>query len=401
MQAANGKHGRIIFHIDCNSFFASCEVARDPSLKDEAVVVAGDPKERRGIVLAANYIAKQRFGIYTTMPLWEAKKKCPSLVVRKPNFSLYREMSQQVFAFLQHISPLLERASIDEGYLDVTEMASSQHPLALAEQIQRELLETIGIPVSIGIAPNKFLAKMASEMKKPLGITVLRKRDVQRLLWPLPVGQMHGVGDKTAEKLNTIGITTIGDLAKAEEAALQQKPGIYGLRLKERANGIDRSPVDPEAREKWKSVGNSTTLPYDVTEEHVLFQVLRELAESVSVRMKQKRVVSTTIQLTIRYHNFQTITRSKTWDNPFQDTEEIFRYAVYLLKKHWNGDPVRLLGITALDVFDRKEAVKQLDLFHYEEEAKTEALWKTVEKLRKKFGDAAIQKGASLLEKEN
>jgi DNA polymerase-4 len=401
MQAANGKHGRIIFHIDCNSFFASCEVARDPSLKDEAVVVAGDPKERRGIVLAANYIAKQRFGIYTTMPLWEAKKKCPSLVVRKPNFPLYREMSQQVFAFLQHISPLLERASIDEGYLDVTEMASSQHPLALAEQIQRELLETIGIPVSIGIAPNKFLAKMASEMKKPLGITVLRKRDVQRLLWPLPVGQMHGVGDKTAEKLNTIGITTIGDLAKAEEAALQQKLGIYGLRLKERANGIDRSPVDPEAREKWKSVGNSTTLPYDVTEEHVLFQVLRELAESVSVRMKQKRVVSTTIQLTIRYHNFQTITRSKTWDNPFQDTEEIFRYAVYLLKKHWNGDPVRLLGITALDVFDRKEAVKQLDLFHYEEEAKTEALWKTVEKLRKKFGDAAIQKGASLLEKEN
>ncbi|MCZ0755612.1 DNA polymerase IV [Anoxybacillus sp. J5B_2022] len=400
MQAANGKHGRIIFHIDCNSFFASCEIARDPSLKEKPVVVAGDPKERRGIVLAANYLAKQ-LGIYTTMPLWEAKKKCPSLVVRKPNFSLYREMSQQVFAFLQRISPLLERASIDEGYLDVTEVSSSQHPLELAHHIQRGLLETLRIPVSIGIAPNKFLAKMASEMKKPLGITVLRKRDVPIVLWPLQVEQMHGVGDKTAEKLNAMGIVTIGDLAKAEETALQQKLGIYGLRLKERANGIDHSPVDPEAGEKWKSVGNSTTLPYDVTEEHVLFQVLRELAESVSVRMKQKRVVSATVQLTIRYHNFQTITRSKTWDNPFQEAEEIFRYAAHLLKKHWNSEPIRLLGITALDVFDRKEAVKQLDLFHYEEEAKTEALWKTVEKLRKKFGDAAIQKGAALLEKEN
>lgn len=384
---------RIIFHIDCNSFFASCEEAHDSSLKGKPVVVAGDPKERRGIVLAANYIAKQ-LGIYTTMPLWEAKKKCPSLVVRKPNFSLYREISQQVFSLLQGISPLLERASIDEGYLEVTDIASSVHPLILAKQIQHELLKTVHIPVSIGIAPNKFLAKMASEMKKPLGITVLRKRDVPNVLWPLAVENMHGVGEKTTKKLNAIRVVTIGDLAKADETALQQTLGIYGLRLKEWANGIDYRPVDPEEGEKRKSIGNSTTLPYDVTEKQILLDVLGELAESVSRRMKQKRVVSTTVQLTIRYHDFQTITRSKTWDNPFQEAEDIFHYAAYLLKKHWNGEPIRLLGITALDVFDRKEAVKQLDLFHYEEEAKTEALWKTIEQLQKKFGTAVIHRGA-------
>lgn len=390
--------GRIIFHIDCNSFFASCEEAYNPSLKGKPVVVAGDPKERRGIVLAANYLAKQ-LGIYTTMPLWEAKKKCPSLIVRKPNFSLYRAISQQVFERLQRVSPLLERASIDEGYLDVTEMASV-HPLILAEHIQRDLLETVQIPVSIGIAPNKFLAKMASEMKKPLGITVLRKRDVPNVLWPLTVETMHGVGEKTAKKLNAMGIATIGDLAKANEIALQQTLGIYGSRLKEWANGIDHRPVNPEEGEKRKSIGNSITLPYDVTDQRVLLDILRQLAESVGRQMKQKRVVSATVQLTIRYHDFQTITRSKTWDNPFQEAEEIFRYVAYLLKKHWNGEPIRLLGITALDVFDRKEAVKQLDLFHYEEEAKTEALWKTVEKLRKKFGGTAIQKGAALVEKK-
>ncbi|ALF10936.1 DNA polymerase IV [Parageobacillus thermoglucosidasius] len=394
METTRQKYGRVILHVDCNSFFASCEIARDPSLKEKAVVVAGDPKERKGVVLAANYIAKQRFGIYTTMPLWEAKKRCPHLVILKPDFHLYRDTSEKVFQFLKTFTPVLEPASIDEGYLDITDGYSSRSsPLDIAEQIQKGLLKTLHIPVSIGIAPNKFLAKMASDMKKPLGITVLRKRDVPKILWPLPVQQMHGVGDKTAKKLNGIGIFTIGELAKAETAILQNLLGITGVRLKERANGIDPRPVDPEAGEKWKSIGNSTTLSRNVTEERVLLEVLRDLAQSVSKRMKQKHVVSSTIQIMIRYSNFQTITRSKTWENPVQEAEEIFQRAVYLLKRHWNGNPVRLLGITAIDVFDKREAVKQLDLFHFEEDAKKEALQNTIEHLQQKFGDSIIQKG--------
>lgn len=401
METTHQKRGRVILHVDCNSFFASCEIARDPTLQGKAVVVAGDPKERKGVVLAANYIAKQRFGIYTTMPLWEAKKRCPQLVVLKPDFHLYREISEKVFQFLATFTPLLEPASIDEGYLDITDCHLSRSPLDIAVQIQKGLLQTLHIPVSIGIAPNKFLAKMASNMKKPLGITVLRKRDVPKVLWPLPVQEMHGIGDKTAKKLNDIGIFTIGELAKAEKVALQNLLGVTGVRLKERANGIDPRPVDPESGEKWKSIGSSTTLPHNVTEERILLEVLRDLAQSVSNRMKQKGVVSSTVQIMIRYSNFQTITRSKTWENPFQEADEIFQYAAYLLKRHWNGNPVRLLGITAVDVFDKKEAVKQLDLFHFEEDAKKEALWHTIEQLRQKFGDGIIQLGSSFFQEKD
>jgi DNA polymerase-4 len=397
MSTGRESRGRIIFHIDCNSFFASCEIARAPSLRGRPVVVAGDPKERRGIVLAASYAAKQQFGIYTTMPLTEAKKRCPSLVVRPPDFAFYREMSHRLFQWLKRFSPVLERASIDEGYLDMTGWASTAHPLVVARQIQHGLLRQLSIPVSIGIAPNKFLAKMASEMKKPLGITVLRKRDAPHVLWPLPVEQMHGVGDKTAKKLQALGMRTIGDIANADRALLEQAFGVYGLRLYERANGIDPRPVDPAAAEKWKSVGNSTTLPRDVDDEQELRAVLRKLAESVSARMKQKRVVSRTVQLTIRYHDFHTITRSQTEAAPLQTADDLFLTAARLLKKHWDGRPVRLLGVAALHVFDEREEGKQLDLFHYEEEAKMEELWKTIEQLRTKFGDRVLRTGAELM----
>ncbi|ALA71772.1 DNA polymerase IV [Geobacillus stearothermophilus 10] len=397
MSTERESRGRIIFHVDCNSFFASCEIARHPTLREKPVVVAGDPKERRGIVLAANYVAKQQFGIYTTMPLWEAKKRCLDLVVRPPDFAFYREMSRRMFQWLERFSPVLERASIDEGYLDMTGRTPTVPPLAVAHQIQRGLLEQLSIPVSIGIAPNKFLAKMASEMKKPLGITVLRKRDVPAVLWPLPVEQMHGVGDKTAKKLHALGLRMIGDIANADRALLEKTFGVYGLRLQERANGIDPRPVDPEATEKWKSVGNSTTLPRDTDDEQELRAVLRKLAESVSVRMKQKRVVSRTVQLTIRYRDFRTITRSQTEAAPLQTADDLFLTAARLLKKHWDGRPVRLLGVAALHVFDEREEGKQLDLFRYEEEAKVEELLKTIEQLRAKFGDRALRTGAELL----
>lgn len=400
MKSMYPKNGRVIFHVDCNAFYCSCEIARDPSLEGKAVVVAGDPKERRGIVLAANYIAKNDFGIYTTMPLWEAKKKCPHLVILKPDFDLYREMSTKVFNFLATFSPILEPASIDEGYLDITDCYSLGSPLEIAHQIQKGLLETLKIPVSIGIAPNKFLAKMASDMKKPLGITVLRKRDVPKVLWQLPVQSMHGIGEKTAEKLKGIGVFTIGELAKTEKGVLKDLLGIKGVYLQERANGIDHRPVDPEAVLKWKTIGNSTTLSHNVTEEHTLIEVLRRLSDSVSSRMKRKRVVSSTLQITIRYANFQTVTRSKTWLNPFQEQEEIFGYAVQLLKQHWNGDPVRLLGITALDVLDKKESTKQLDLFSFEEDAKDEPLLNAIEQLKRKFGEGIIQPVSELLHKE-
>jgi DNA polymerase IV len=402
MKSMYPRNGRVILHVDCNAFFASCEIAHDPTLEGEPVVVVGNLK-RNGLVLAANYIARD-FGIYTTMALWEAKKKCPELVVKEPNFGLYREISAKIFEYLTEITPMVEPASIDEAYMDITGCWELGSPLEIAEQIQKDIYESFKIPTSLGISTCKVLSKIASDMKKPLGITVLRRRDIPDLLWPKPVQEMWGCGPKTAEKLNSIGIMTIGDLAKAEEKQLTDVIGKNGMTLKNWANGIDSRPVNRDAAFEFKSVGNSTTLAKNTSEERILIEVLKKLAGSVSSRMIAKKVVSKTIQLTIRYSDFKTITRSQTLPNPIKETADILHTAVELFRKNWNGDHVRLLGISALNVVDQREATKQLDLFHYESEAleveKKEPLHKTVEKLRQKFGENIIQTGADLAGKQ-
>lgn len=384
------KNGRVILHVDMNSFYASVEMAYDPSLKKKPLAIAGNPEERRGIIVTCSYEAR-RFGVKTTMPIWEAKKLCPNLIVKTPNFDRYRAASAGIFNILKQYSELVEPVSIDEGYLDITESFELGAPLEIAEGIQKRILNELDLPCSIGVAPNRFLAKMASDMKKPLGITVLRKRDVQNVLWPLSIIEMHGVGKKTAEKLNAIGIITIGDLAQANKIQLDSLLGINGVRLKDRANGIDERPIDPNAANEIKSVGNSTTLPSDVSNQHELLQVLERLTEKVVARMNRKKVLATSIGITIRYKNRKTINRSKKLLNPSVRFDELKHEARELFLKHWNGEPVRLLGVTGSDLIEKSRAVKQLDLFSYEKEAKKEPLIKAVESLRSKYGDGIIE----------
>ena len=260
------KKGRVIFHVDMNSFYASVEMAYDPSLKGKPLAIAGNPEERRGIIVTSSYEARAK-GVKTTMPLFQAKKLCPELLVLKPNFERYREASKAMFKIMADITEKVEPVSIDEGYLDITDCEAQGSPLDIAEKLQQRLLNELDLPCSIGIAPNKFLAKMASDMKKPLGITVLRKRELAHVLWPLDVGEMHGVGAKTKEKLNQIDIYTIGDLAKADDVVLKRVLGINGVRLIKRANGEDHRPVDPDSVFDFKSVGNSETLRQDTTDD--------------------------------------------------------------------------------------------------------------------------------------
>jgi DNA polymerase IV len=394
------KNGRVILHVDMNSFYASVEMAYDSSLKGKPLAIAGNVEERRGIIITCSYEAR-KYGVKTTMPLWEARKLCPSLIVMKPNFDRYRTTSLAMFDILRQYSDLVEPVSIDEGYMDITESYRFGSPLQIAEIIQKRLKEQLDLPCSIGIAPNKFLAKMASDMKKPMGITVLRKRDIPNVLWPLPTYEMHGVGKRTAEKLKTIGIETVGELAAASEIQLKALLGINGIRIKERANGFDIRPVDPESVEDFKSIGNSTTLPRDTTNQHELFQVLEQLAETVSIRMKRKKVVATSIGVTIRFKDRKTITRSKKLDHSFFHKDEIFTLAKQLFLKHWNGDPIRLLGITSTDLTDQDYAVKQLDLFSYEKEAKKEPLIQTVAMLKEKFGKSIIDNASEKEVKKN
>ncbi|MGJ7912005.1 DNA polymerase IV [Neobacillus sp. LXY-1] len=384
------KKGRVILHVDMNSFYASVEMAYDPSLKGKPLAIAGNVEERRGIIVTCSYEAR-KFGVKTTMPLWEAKKLCPQLIVKSPNFDRYRAASMGMFEILRTYTELVEPVSIDEGYMDISESYEFGSPIEIAKSIQKRILEQLDLPCSIGIAPNKFLAKTASDMKKPLGITILRKRDIPTILWPLNTNEMHGVGKKTAEKLKTIGIETIGDLAKANEIQLKSLLGINGIRLKERANGIDQRMVDPESIEEFKSIGNSTTLPRDVSNQQELFHVLESLAETVSIRFKRKNVLASTICITIRYKDRKTITRSKKLLNPIGQKEEIAAFAKQLFLKHWSGDPVRLLGITGNDLIEHDHAVKQLDLFSYEQDAKKEPLLKTLSSLRDKYGKNIIE----------
>ncbi|MGM7721276.1 DNA polymerase IV [Metabacillus sp. Hm71] len=391
--------GRIILHVDMNSFYASVEISYDPTLKGKPLAIAGNVEERKGIIVTCSYEARAK-GIKTTMPLWQARKLCPELIVKKPNFERYRRASRAMFDVLREYTDLVEPVSIDEGYMDITHYMND-NPLEIPKIIQERLMDELLLPCSIGVAPNKFLAKMASNMKKPLGITILRKRELSEKLWPLPVAQIHGVGEKTAEKLNTIGIETIHDLANGDTVQLKTLLGINGERLKLRAKGIDNRAVDPESIYEFKSIGNSTTLAKDTTNENEISDVLKKLAHSVMVRMKRKEVLATKIFITIRYGNLKTITRSKKLANPIGDEEEIYELAKQLFFAHWNEDPIRLLGITGQDLVEKDDAVKQLDLFSFENDAKEEPLLSVIDQINQKYGNQLIKRGVKGKQEED
>lgn len=393
MENKQTKRGRIIFHIDMNSFYASVEAALNPHLIGKPLAIAGNVEERRGIIVTCSYEARAK-GVRATMPVWQAKRLCPNLIVQPPRFAEYRNASSAIFSLLKTYTPLVEQTSIDEGYLDFTDIKLQASLVKLAKEIQERLKNELKLPCSIGIAPNKFLAKMASDMQKPLGITILRKREMHEKLWPLDIGEMHGVGKKTKEKMNQIGIQIIGDLAGYDFYEIKLKLGNNGVKLHEYANGKDSREVDPYAWSEYKSIGSSRTLPKDTTNEHQIRNVIKSLSTSVSEKLGKEYVLSQNIQLTIRDENRKTITRSRKLENPIQSTNDIIEAATFLFAAHWNGKPIRLLGVTAMDLLEREDVVKQLDLFHYEEEAKDEQLIDAVEHLRDKFGKDIIRKGA-------
>lgn len=387
--------GRIIFHVDMNSFYASVEQAHDPSLKGKPIAIAGNPKERRGILVTCSYEARA-LGVYTTMTVHEAKRKCPDLLLLPPDFQKYREASKAMFAILRSYTDLVEPVSIDEGYMDVTLLSKERHALQIAQEIQTRLLTELDLPCSIGVAPNKFLAKTASDMKKPMGITVLRLRDIEQVLWPLEVVKMHGIGESTAKKLNDQGIFTIGNLAMVEEHKIKHILGKNGVRLRARANGIDTREVDPNAIYDTKSVGNSTTLPQDVTDIRLLHKTIDGLCQKVAERLDAKRLAGSTVSIQIRGADWHNHTRSKSMTNVIYRFEDIFEIACALFDKHWDESPVRLLGVTVSNVVDRKDYSQQLSIFNFEEHVKDEPILKVVDEIEGRFGKGIIKRGVDI-----
>ena len=307
---------RVIFLIDMNAFFISCEMTRNESLVGTPAAVAGDPKKRTGIILAANYEARS-YGVKTTMVLHEALGLCPKLILVPPDHHFYGEKSEEVMDLLSNYTPSLEQNSIDEAWLDMTGSEGLfGKPVDAANRIMNEIKNRLGLWCSIGIAENKLLAKMAAEMKKPLGITELWKDDIPIKLWPLPVKEMYGIGSKTAEKLNHMGIKTIGELAKLDINIIVKTFGKYGNEVYLHANGIDNSPVLARMADDMQSIGRSTTLAEDISDVEKAKLVLMELADDIGVTSRRHGKKGHTVHITLKYCDFKVITR-QTW---FPDT---------------------------------------------------------------------------------
>ena len=385
-----------------NAFFISCEMTRNNSLVGIPAAVAGDPKKRTGIILAANYEARS-FGVKTAMVLHEALKLCPKLTMVPPDHHFYGQKSEEVMNLLSNYTPALEQNSIDEAWLDMTGSEGLfGKPLEAAQRIMNEIKDSLGLWCSLGIAENKFLAKMAAEMKKPLGITELWENDIPIKLWPLPVKEMYGVGAKTAEKLNRMGIKTIGNLAKSDVNIIIKTFGKGGNEIYQHANGIDNSPVLAHLDDDMKSIGRSKTLPEDITDIEKAKIVLMELADDIGTTARRYDKKGRAVHITLKYSDFHVVTRQTTIPAT-SITKEIYQSGCSLLEQNWNKFlPVRLIGIS-LSGFHEDCSSDQSSLFDpMQDNVKSEKniqIDKAMDKIRNKHGSEIIT-FAALVKKE-
>lgn len=392
-----GRAPKVIFLVDMNAFFIGCEALGDPSLRVKPAAVAGDPKRRSGIILTANYAAR-RFGVQTTMTIYQAQKLCPGLVLIPPHRELYQKKSHEVMALFGEFTPVVEQNSIDEAWLDMTGTEALWGiPPEAARKIMGRINGELGLWCSIGISENKFLAKMAADLKKPQGITELWERDVPLKLWPLPVSDLYGIGRQTAFKLRDMGLHTIGDLAAADGASLRARFGKFGREIHRLANGLDDSPVVSHEKGAMKSVGRSTTLPQDITDLHSAREQMAELAEEVGTDLRRHGKKGSTVQITLKYADFRTITRQKKV-TPTNLTRQILAAAWELLGQNWTSRPVRLLGVS-VSGFERTAEEGQLSLFGEQgggREEKEEKLEKAVDSIRGRFGNGSVRRASAL-----
>lgn len=347
-------------HIDLNAFFATAEVIRNPALANKPLVVGGTG--RRGIVSTASYEARA-FGIHSAMPTYMAERLCPNLIILPSDFKLYSRLSREFFDFVRHYTSLIEIASIDECYADMTEtLKNVKNPIEFLTNLQKDLYEKTKLKCSIGIGPTKFLAKMASDYQKPMGLTIFRRRDLAQTLWKLPIKSMYGVGKKTYPRLEKIGIHTIGDLATSESEEVKNLLGKFYFTLKEWVTGYGSDEVNPEPDDP-KSIGNSRTLASDTDDYDEIRSMIIYLCQEVSERAQAEKMLGSTIQIVLKNSDFSTINRSITLEKPTNDLGIIYLEAMRLFDKNYQGQMIRLVGVTLANLVAFSEVTTQLSLF--------------------------------------
>ncbi len=387
---------RVIYHCDCNSFYCSVELLSHPELRAVPTAVCGDPKSRHGIILAKNEPAK-KFGVRTAETIWQAKQKCPDLVLLPSHHDLYREYSKKVNAIYDRFTDLIEPFGIDESWLDVTNTLHlfGGDPKALADHIRNTVREELGLTISVGVSFNKIFAKLGSDYKKPDATTVITVDNFRRLVWPLPVTDLLYVGRAAARVLAQYGVTTIGDLAAFDRLALTELLGKQGGQLWNYANGLENSPVAPAgAYTPPKSVGNGETFSRNLTRKDEVSRGVAMLADQVAVRLRKHAMKASTLQVTIRDPNFKDICRQRPLEAPANTARELFRAAMDILERSWkSGAPIRAITLTAHNLLPEGEAAEQLDLFQSsapQKRDKVEKLERTMDAIRSKYGREAV-----------
>ena len=391
---------RLIFHVDVNSAYLSWEAARrvangESDLRLIPSAIGGDREKRTGVILAKSIPAK-KFGVRTGEPVAMALRKCPDLVLARPDFRLYERSSKAFMDICREYAPVVEKYSIDECFLDM----SGTHriypdPVAIAHTIKDKIRDTLGFTVNVGIGENKILAKMASDFEKPDKVHTLYLHEVPQKLWPLPVRELFTVGASTAEKLEKARIRTIGDLAHAPLPFVQKIVGMkLGKQLHDYANGIDNSPVlaEPEAA---KGYSISTTLEEDVFKAEQAHRVLLALTDSVTARMRADGFKAYCVAVSIRSNDFKTRSHQRKLYDPTDISSEVYALCKQLFAELWDGHtPLRLIGVALTDL--TKEEPAQISLFPDEKKERSRKLDQAYDAIHKKFGASAIQRGSSL-----
>lgn len=394
---------REILHVDVNNAFLSwlavykLEQGESLDIRTIPAVIGGDEKQRHGIVLAKSNLAKQ-FGIKTGEPLYSARKKCPTIKIYESNFKVYKRYSDMLFQLLQEYSFKIERFSIDECFVDMTEFLNNRKLIDVAYEISKRVREELKFTVNIGVAHNKLLAKMASDFQKPNRVHTLYEKEIPRKMWILPISELFMVGKRTLPKLYNMNIRTIGDLAKSDKNTLIKKFGKFGKVMWEYANGIDDSEVN-YLKQKPKGVGNSTTVSQDITNIEKIEEVLLALTEHTTYRLRKYNMVGSVVSVQLRTSDFKNYSHQRKLNFATNSTKEIFKVAKDLVRQLYKNEPIRLIGIRIDNLCDEEE--KQISLFEDTNIKKQEKLDKVVDNIKDKFGYEIITRAGDMKQTKN